>query len=67
MLEMSPTGLKRVHQWLSEEACPDTSSGPWGTFPTSVVGRTATWYIVLYCTVTFGTLCTFKRNSAQLD
>jgi hypothetical protein len=28
-----------------------------GTFPTSAVGRTATWYMVLYCTVTFGTLC----------
>jgi hypothetical protein len=33
------------------------SSGPWGTLPTSAVGRTATWYMVLYCTVTFGTLC----------
>jgi hypothetical protein len=33
------------------------SSGPRGTFPTSAVGRTATWYVVLYCTVTFGTPC----------
>jgi hypothetical protein len=45
-----------VHQWRSEEERPDMSSGPWGTFATSV-GRTATWYVVLYCTVTFGTLC----------
>jgi hypothetical protein len=30
----------------------------WGAFPTSAVGRTATWYVVLYCAVTFGTHCT---------
>jgi hypothetical protein len=40
-----------------EEACPDMSSGPWGTFPTSAVGGTATRYVVLYCTVSFGTIC----------
>jgi hypothetical protein len=57
MLEMSPTGLKTIHQWRSEEACPDMSSGPWGTFPASAVGRTATWYVVFYRIVAFGTLC----------
>jgi hypothetical protein len=65
MLEMSPTGLKAVHQWRSEEACPDMSSGPWGTFPTSAVGRIATWYVVLYCTVTFETLCTSVELPSQ--
>jgi hypothetical protein len=28
MLDMSPKGLKTVHQWRSEKACPDVSSGP---------------------------------------
>jgi hypothetical protein len=61
MLGMYPKGLTTCLDTLLHWATGVLSSGPWGTFPTSAVGRTATWYLVLYCTVTFGTLCTFSR------
>jgi hypothetical protein len=57
ILEMSPTGLKTCLDTLLHCATGVLSSGPWGTFSTSAVGRTATWYVVLYCTVAFGALC----------
>jgi hypothetical protein len=57
MLEMSPTGLKTCLDTLLHCAIGVLSSGTRGTFPTSAVGRTETWYVVLYCTVSFGTLC----------
>jgi hypothetical protein len=60
MFEMSPTGLKTCLDMLLHSATGVLSSGPWGIFPASAVGRTAVWYVVLCCTVTFGTLCIFQ-------
>jgi hypothetical protein len=63
MLEMSPTSLKTRLDTLLHCATGVLSSAQWGKFPTSAVGRTATWYVVLYCTVAFGTLCINDNNN----
>jgi hypothetical protein len=67
MVEMYPTGLKTCLDTLLHCAIGVLSSGSWGTFPTSAAGRTATWYVVLYCTVTFGTLCINSRRRENDD
>jgi hypothetical protein len=57
--QIPPDTLLKVFDNMKKRV--QTSSGPWGTFATSAVGRTATWYVELYCAVTFGTLCMYMQ------
>jgi hypothetical protein len=53
-IALQAAAAQHTHQWRSGEVCPDVSSGPWGTFATSALGRPGTWYVVLYCTELLG-------------